>query len=96
MAGDLKTFFSNPVIETVDPGGETVVSRGGDPLIDTGGESGLKALWDSPTVSTPEGKESPNSESGLPTTPSRVVPAPEKPPMPPTLQDRSPGTIDER
>ena len=44
----------------------------------------------------PDGaKESANSESGLPALPSRWEPT-GKPPEPPSLEDRNPGTIDER
>jgi hypothetical protein len=40
-------------------------------------------------------KETPNSVSGLPLLPARLV-ITEKPPAPPSLEDRMPGTIDEQ
>jgi hypothetical protein len=52
-------------------------------------------MWDAPTVSTPGGPETANSVSGLPLQPDRFQPV-GTPPAPPSLQDRSPGTIDER
>lgn len=92
---DLKTFFDKPAITTADPSGDLIADRGGDPLIDQGGSSGLQPIWDNPVASLTDVGETPNSQSGLPTTPSRQVPSPEQPPMPPSLEDRSPGTINE-
>jgi hypothetical protein len=60
-----------------DLAGDTVMKRGGDPLIDDGQ------------------KETPNSVSGLPLLPSRLV-STGTPPDPPSLEDRTPGTIDEK
>ena len=53
---------------------------------------GLTARDPVPSMS---GAESENSVSGLPAQPNRFEPT-ETPPPPPTLQDRRPGTIDER
>jgi hypothetical protein len=96
MAGDLKTHFHDAVLTSVDPGGDGIPSRGGDPHANVGGDSALKTLWNDPVVSTPGGTESANSQSGLPALPSRMAPSPEAPPMPPSLKDRSPGTIDQK
>lgn len=93
--GDLKTFFDQPAMPPPDPSGDLIRDRGGDPLIDTGGTSGLQPVWGDPTVSTPGGSETSNPVSGLPTTPSRWEPG-DTPPPPPDLEDRNPGTIDER
>lgn len=93
--GDLKTPYDDPAMPPPDPAGTGVISRGGDPLIDTSGVSGLQPAWDSPPVSNPAGKETENSVSGLPLTPSRWEPSPESE-QPPSLEDRSPGTIDRR
>ena len=46
-------------------------------------------------VPTPGGEETGNSVSSLPLAPNRYQPA-ETPPAPPSLQDRNPGTIDQR
>lgn len=92
---DLKTFFNNPVLSTVDPSGNDIPARGGDPLIDYGGSSGLDPMWKSAPVSSPDGKESANSQSGLPSLPSRMAPA-ATPPGPPSLTDHTPGTIDQK
>jgi len=94
--GDLKTPFDNAVISTMDPAGDDIPSRGSDPNVDLGGSSGLKPIWDAAPVSAPDGQETANSVSGLPLRPSRLKPSPEKPPMPPTLNERSPTTIDEK
>ncbi len=90
--GDLKTFFSTPVISTVDPAGSDIPVSGGDPNVDLGGSSALRPLWDNPIVPTPDGKESSNSLSGLPSLPSRMAPS-DTPPGPPDLTDRTPGII---
>ena len=93
--GDLKSFWPDSGAPSPDLAGAGVTARGGDPLIDTGGSSGLKSLWPDSTVSTPAGPETENSVSGLPTTPARFEPS-GTPPEPPSLEDRNPGTIDER
>lgn len=93
--GDLKTPFSEPAMSTPDPAGDTILSRGGDPLIDTGGSSGLKDLWPDAPAGMPGGSETPNSVSGMPTTPNRWEP-PATSEQPPDLTDRNPGTIDRR
>ena len=92
MAGDLKTFFNNPVLSSMDPSGSDIPVSGGDPNIDLGGSSALQPAWDSAPVATPDGRETANSQSGLPLQPSRMAPG-DTPPAPPTLQDRSPGII---
>lgn len=90
---DLKTPFTNPVVPTPDLGGSGVTARGGDPLIDTGGDGAAKPLgWENPIVPTPGGSETANSVSGLPTQPSRFEPS-GSPPEPPSLMDRSPRTF---
>lgn len=87
----LTTNWNDAVLKTVDAGGEGL-SPGGDPLIDTGGASGLQSVWSGAVVPTPGGMETANA-SGLPLQPSRFEPS-GTPPAPPSLQDRNPGTID--
>lgn len=91
----IKSPWDNPGTPIPDAAGAGVTARGGDPNIDTGGSSGLKPLWPDPITSAPAGKETSNSVSGLPTTPARFEPS-GTPPAPPSLEDRNPGTIDER
>lgn len=91
---DLKTFWPDYPVPLPDAAGAGVTSRGGDPNVDQSGSSGLQPLWDAAPVPTPGGSETANS-SGLPTQPSRFEPS-GTPPAPPSLKDRSPGTIDER
>ncbi len=94
--GDLKTPFEKPVYgDTSDLGGQLPTARGTDPLIDTGGTSGLKTFFDKPIDPSMEGNETANSVSGLPLQPSRFQPS-ETPPEPPSLQTRNPGTIDKK
>jgi hypothetical protein len=92
----IKSPWDNPGTPTPDPAGAGVTARGGDPLINTGGSSGLKdTIWSDPLLKSVDAKETNNSVSGLPTTPSRWEPA-GTPPEPPSLQDRNPGTINEK
>lgn len=94
---DLKSFWPNPGAPS-DPGldGSTVTSRGSDPSVTVDNPNGLtQVLWPNPPVPNFSGEESENSVSGLPSLPNRYEP-PEQPPPPPTLQDRRPGTIDEK
>ncbi len=93
--GIINSPWENPPAPTPDAGGTGIISRGTDPLINTGGSSGLQPIWDNAPVSTPEGSETANPVSGMPTTPSRWEPS-SNPPPPPDLKDRNPGTIDER
>jgi hypothetical protein len=96
MASDLKTFWSDPGMpQDTSLEGDTVTARGTDPLVDTGGENALQPVWTNAFVPTPSGSEDSNPVSGLPTTPSRFEPS-SSPPEPPSLEDRNPGTIDER
>lgn len=92
---DLKTPFNEPAMPAPDLGGDLITARGGDPLIDTGGSSGLQPVWGSPIVPTPGGSEDSNPISGLPTTPARWEPSAASE-QPPDLTDRNPGTIDRR
>ena len=93
---DLKTFWDNPITSSTDLGSDLATSSGSDPNITVGEPNGLtQVLWPNPSVPDPSGEETPNSVSGLPTLPSRYQPS-DQPPPPPTLQDRRPGTIDER
>lgn len=95
---DLKTFWDNPVMPmSADLSGDGVTASGSDPQITVDSPNGLtQVLWPNPPVSTLSGgSETENSVSGLPTLPTRFEPT-ETPPPPPTLQDRRPGTIDER
>jgi hypothetical protein len=96
---DLKTFWPNPGGPPDDPGlaGSSVVSSGSDPSITVDSPNGLagQVLWPNPSVPDPSGAETENSVSGLPSLPNRFEPS-DQPPGPPSLQDRRPGTIDER
>lgn len=91
----IQTNWSDPGAPTPDPGGDGVTQRGSDPNIALGGSGGLQSLYQNPGMSPADGQESSNSVSGLPSLPSRNQPS-ETPPDPPSLQDRSPGTIDQR
>jgi len=92
----LKTPFNQPVDPgTADLGGQGVINRGTDPLTDLGGASALQTPFDRPIDPSLDGQESANSVSGLPMTPNRFEPA-ESGVMPPSLEDRNPGTIDKR
>lgn len=92
--GDLKTFFSEPAMDAPGLEGDTITARGGDPLIDLAGSSGVQPVWSDPFVSNPDGRETSNL-SGLPGLPNRSLPATEGQ-MPPDLTDRNPGTIDQK
>jgi len=93
---DLKTFFNKPAMPAADAfGGDSITERGTDPQVDLGGDNALQPLWTNAPVPGIDGQESANSVSGLPAQPNRFEPA-AQPPPPPTLQDRRPGTIDER
>jgi hypothetical protein len=87
-----KIWKDSPV-PTPDASGQLPTSRGGDPNIDLGGASALQPIWSDPPVPTPDGGETANSVSGLPMAPARYQPT-QDPPEPPSLQDRSPGTVD--
>lgn len=93
--GDLKTPYTDTAMDAPDLSGSGVTQRGGDPNIDTGGTSGLSPMWNDAPVGSPEGRETANSVSGLPGTPNRWEPSAEAE-QPPSLEDRSPGTIDRR
>lgn len=101
MAEGLKPIWQNIPVPTPDLSGNTVASRGTDPNVDESGTSGLTAVpWEgggkqSPATTAVGTAESSNS-SGLPSLPNRFEPTPASPPEPPSLQDRSPGTIDEK
>jgi len=90
---DLKTNWNDPGAPTPGLDGAGVTARGGDPLFDTGGNGAIKDFWPDPVTRTPDGKETANSVSGMPTQPARFEPS-GTPPAPPSLQDRNPGTID--
>ena len=93
---DLKSPWTNPITSSTDLDSDLATSRGSDPQITVDAPNGLtQVAWTNPSVPTPSGEESPNSVSGLPSLPNRYEP-PVQPPPPPTLQDRRPGTIDER
>ncbi len=95
----LNTPFNKPVLpDSGDLGGALPTTRGTDPLIDTGGSSGLQApfaadgavLGDASSLD-----ETANPVSGLPLQPNRFQPS-ETPPAPPTLTTRNPGTVDQQ
>lgn len=93
--GDLKTFWTDKPVPDQDLGGDLATSRGGDPNVSADGSSALKSNWDNPVAGSMPSSESPNSVSGLPSLPARYQPS-GTPPEPPSLQDRSPGTIDQK
>lgn len=93
---DLKPLWSNPPVGDVGLDGDLVSGRGGDPNITVDQPNGLThPMWGNSFVPDPPEKETANSVSGLPATPSRFEPS-GTPPEPPSLQDRSPGTIDQQ
>jgi hypothetical protein len=91
----VKTNWTDPAVSSIDPSGAGVRSSGGDPNVSTEGSGGLKDYWPSAVVPASGGQETPNSVSGLPLRAERWEPS-DNPPAPPSLQDRMPGTIDER
>lgn len=93
---DLKSIWKDSPVSTPDLAGDLATARGGDPDVPLAGSSGLDKMWDDAPVSDPQGRETANSMSGLPLLPAEFTPSPEKPPEPPSLQDRSPGTIDQQ
>jgi hypothetical protein len=96
---DLKSPWTNPPgPDNPSLDGSSIDSRGSDPSVTVDAPNGLTQIyWENPPVSTlSSGEESANSVSGLPSLPNRFEPSPEKPPPPPSLNDRSPMTIDER
>ncbi len=92
---DLKTPFDDPAMSAPDLSGSGVISRGGDPNVDTAGSSGLQPLWSDMPVSNSDGGETANPVSGLPLHPDRWEPSAASE-QPPSLEDRNPGTIDRR
>jgi len=93
---DLKTNWDNAVLSSMDLSGDSIPSSGSDPNADGGdGDDACNPLWPDPPVTFGTRSESPNSVSGLPALPNRFEPN-ETPPEPPSLQDRSPTTIDEQ
>ena len=94
--GDLKTPWTNVPVPTSDLSGDLATQRGGDPNASVDGSSGLTGVpWTDKFVPDPPASETPNSVSGLPSHIDRFAPS-GTPPPPPSLQDRSPGTIDEQ
>ena len=75
--------------------GDLKTNWSGAPVPEPGlGGAGVTSSGGDPNF--PDGaKESANSVSGLPPLPARFEPS-GTPPAPPTLQDRNPGTIDQR
>ena len=97
--GDLTTPFNKPILPSHDVSGDSVVGRGSDPNAAGGaGPAGLQDFWpdDKQAMTADPGiAESANSVSGLPPLPNRFEPS-GTPPEPPSLQDRVPGTIDQK
>lgn len=95
--GDVNTNWKNPAFGDVnDMSGQLPTSRGSDPLFDLSGTSGLTASpFSQGIVPVPGGEETGNSVSGLPLQPNRYQPS-EAPPGPPSLDQRSPTTIDQK
>lgn len=99
MADGLKSpwlDFGKVPMSSADPGGDSITQRGSEPMVDTGGSSGLQPIWtEKQIVPTPGGEESANSVSNLPLQPVRFEPS-ETPPAMPDLTTRNPGTIDKK
>ena len=91
---DLKSPWAGPPVPNPEPAGAGVLDRGGDPNAVLGGTSALQDHWAGAVTPVPAGGETGNA-SGLPPLPARWEPS-GTPPAPPSLQDRVPGTIDER
>lgn len=98
----LKPIWTNAPVPDMDLSGDLAASRGTDPLVPTDGSDGLICVpWrsggkQSPAMDSFGPEETPNSVSSLPARPNRFAPSPAEPPQPPTLQDRNPGTIDQK
>jgi hypothetical protein len=93
----LRTNWTNPAMPMASSiTGDTILSSGGDPNADGNpGPNGLKDSWDNAPFSGDPQKETANTVSGLPPLPDRWEPS-DNPPPPPSLQDRNPGTIDQK
>ena len=93
---DLKTPWTTPPVSAPGLSGAGVVSSGTDPNASGNpGPAGLQTVWPNAPLASLGLEESANSVSNLPSLPNRFEPA-ETPPEPPSLQDRSPGTIDKQ
>ncbi len=98
--GDLKTFFDKAVYPDASQlSGDGVVSSGSDPNAEGNpGPAALQSFWPKKALDESENpsiEESSNSVSGLPKLPNRFEP-PDGPVDQPSLERRSPGTIDKR
>lgn len=96
---DLTSPFDNAVYpDTQNLGGDGITNRGSDPnAAGNPGSGSVQSHWPGgeQLMGSPSGEESANSVSGLPSLPNRFEPS-ETPAPPPSLEDRRPGTIDER
>jgi hypothetical protein len=93
----LKSFWNDAPVPSVGLGGDGVVSSGSDPQVTVDAPNGLtQVAWTNAPVPSISGEETENSVSGLPQQPNRFEPSPSQPPAPPTLNERSPTTIDEK
>lgn len=93
----LKTFWNDAPVPSVGLSGDTVVSSGTDPQVTIDSPNGLtQVMWNNPPVPNIGGEETENSVSGLPQQPNRFEPSPSSPPEPPSLNEKSPTTIDEK
>ncbi len=95
MAKAFDPIWTDSPVPVPDLGGDLATQRGGDPLITVDSPNGLQPVWKDAFVPDPSSSETPNPVSGLPAHPDRFQPS-GTPPPPPTLKDRSPGTIDEQ
>jgi hypothetical protein len=96
--GDLKTNWTDPILGDHGMEGQGVVSSGSDPNAQGGeGPAALQSHWpsDKQITTKTDITETANSVSGLPPQPNRFEPS-GTPPAPPSLQDRNPGTIDQK
>lgn len=95
MARGLDPIWPDPPVPTPDLGGDLATKRGGDPNADgNSGANGLQTPYHDAFVPDHGNQETPNPVSGLPVHIDRYAPSGEPPP-PPSLTDRTPGTIDE-
>lgn len=93
--GDLMTPWTSPPVPTKDLSGDLATQRGSDPNVTVDEPNGLQPVWSDPITTLSSDAETANSVSGLPSQPSRFAPS-DTPPPPPSLQDRNPGTIDQK
>lgn len=96
MGSGFNPIWSNHPAGNPGLDGDSITKRGCDPNAEGNmGADGSMPIWKNDVTPDPSTEETPNSVSGLPKLPSRFTPN-DQPEQPPSLQDRSPGTIDRR